>query len=137
MVMVMIDTRIYEAEWAYIPSYSDITAKRNVTYDKYDGASCGAVVSNVGGHPDRNLTWKNVYCTKGGKYVISVHCKANQNTKTELIVNGKMHTVTIVDDSTPTVSYLVTLKKGNNEITFGNSAEAIPMVDYMALEMVK
>ena len=131
-----VDTRIYEAEWAYIPSYSGIRAKRNVTYDKYEGASCGAVVSNVGGHPDRNLTWEDVYCTKGGKYVVTVHCKANQNTKAELIVNGNTHTATIADNGMATVTYLVTLKKGSNVITFGNSADTISVVDCMSLEKV-
>ena len=131
-----VDTRIYEAEWAYIPSYSGIRAKRNVTYDKYEGASCGAVVSNVGGHPDRNLTWKDVYCTKGGKYAVTVHCNANQNTKAELIVNGNTHTATIADNGMATVTYLVTLKKGSNVITFGNSADTISVVDCMSLEKV-
>jgi uncharacterized protein (DUF2252 family) len=103
-------------------------------YDSYVGASCCAVASNVGGHPDRNLTWKDVYCTKGGKYAITVHCKANKNTKAELIANGKKHTATLLYDGMTTVSFLVTLKKGTNVITFGNPNEVISVVDCMTLE---
>lgn len=131
-----VDAQIYEAEWAYVPAYSGITEKRTVTYDSYEGASCCAIASNVGGHPDRNLTWKDVYCTKGGKYAVTVHCKANPNTKAELIVNGRKHTATILSDDMTTVSYLVALKKGSNVITFGNPAETISVVDCMALEKV-
>ena len=68
-----------------------------------------AIASNVGGHPD---------------------------SKAELIVNGRKHTATILSDDMTTVSYLVTLQKGTNVITFGNPAETISVVDCMALEKV-
>ena len=64
------------------------------------------------------------------------HCKANPNTKAELIVNGRKHTATILSNDMTTVSYLVNLQKGTNEITFGNPAETSSVVDCMALEKV-
>ena len=107
--------------------YADINELKDVARlcEKYDRR-----------HPDRNLTWEDVYCTKGGKYAVTVYCKANQNTKAELIVNGNTHTATIADNGMATVTYLVTLKKGSNVITFGNSADTISVVDCMSLEKV-
>ncbi|MBR5563862.1 MAG: alpha-galactosidase [Bacteroidales bacterium] len=132
-----VDAQIYEAEWAYVPAYSGIAEKRTVTYDPYEGASCCAVASDIGGHPDKNLTWKDVYCTKGGKYAVTVHCKANDGTAAELLVNGKKHCATIQGEGMTSVSYLVNLKKGSNVITFGNQTEVISVVDCMTLEKVE
>ena len=132
-----VDSHVYEAEWAYVPAYTDLTAKKNVSYDSYEGASCCAVASNVGGQSERYLTWKDVYCSKGGKYVVTVNCMAEPGTPTELTVNGKKHTATVRKKGMSSVSYMVSLKKGSNTITFGSQPEIIPVVDCMTLELVQ
>ncbi|MCQ2144476.1 MAG: alpha-galactosidase [Bacteroidales bacterium] len=123
-----IDPSVYEAEWAFIPSYSAIT--RSTRPMPLDGASGQVAVPYLGGSQDNCLIWNNVYSTRGGKHELSIRYQSDEVRTLEVEVNGSKETV-LLPASADFKEYAlpVTLKAGFNVVRMGNDTEEAPVVD--------
>lgn len=130
------ETLVYEAEWAYVPTFTTVRKNVKSTYEQYEGASCGAAVKGIGGDEENRLIWNDVYSHKGGKYAVTAHCTAEPGTQIVLEANGVKHTATVNAEGMSSVSFLVKLRKGANTISLGNPSEVIPVVDCITLERI-
>ena len=131
------ETRVYEAEWAYVPQFTRLRETEKVKYEPYQGASCAVVATNVGAGDGYSLEWKDVYSFHGGKYAMIVVCSAEPGTRIMVSANGKTHVGTIVSEGLSEISFLVELKKGSNMVTVGNPDAEIEAVDCIRLMKVQ
>ena len=82
-----LEPSVYEAEWGYIPAYNDI-GLGGAKYVQMEGASCGAVVKELGGSPDNSLQWRNLHRRRGGKHTLEVRYRSDADCEAVLTVNG-------------------------------------------------
>lgn len=68
-----LEPNLYEAEWAYLPRFDDLGKRsRGIRYARFDGASGGMIVRNIGGSADNFAEWSEVYSERGGAYVMTL-----------------------------------------------------------------
>lgn len=119
-----IEESCYEAEWAYLPKYSEI--KKGPYYRNDENASGRMVVDGLGGE-DNTLVWEKVYSKKGGQYTLQLKTtnsmQSGQQTAICMKVNGKEVTC-------HNGSYAVTLNKGYNTVTLTSTGN-MPAIDCM------
>ena len=113
----------YEAEWGYLPCYDNLGKfKRQVLYANNPNASCGMMVSYLGGRKENLLHWDKVYSEKGGNYDMIITYLPAEHRGLQVSINGK----TIVVDNLKTTGKLTTvtvpvqLTAGYNIIEMGN-----------------
>lgn len=113
----------YEAEWGYLPCYDNLGKdKRQVLYANNPDASCGMMVSYLGGRKENLLRWDKVYSEKGGNYDMIITYLPAEHRGLQVSINGK----TIVVDNLKTTGKLTTvtvpvqLTAGYNIIEMGN-----------------
>jgi len=117
------DPSVYEAEWAYIPAFSDISKVRCGRAVPVDFASGGVVVSGLGGSEENRLEWNNVYVSKAGEYLLSVDFIPSEDARTfSLWVNGKQYN-----------GKEVHLNKGYNSVVLGNPDGSVPDIDCLRI----
>ncbi len=121
------EATLYEAEWAFMPKYSEI--KKGPYYRKEESTSGRMVADGLGGEGN-TLVWENVYSKKGGHYSLrivtlpSVH--AGTTTDIHLSINGK-------DIQCQNGRYNVRLQKGYNTVTLSSEGQ-MPAIDCMEME---
>ena len=124
-----IETNRYEAEWAFMPQYSEI--RKSPVYRPVEEAS-GRMVADCLGGEGNTLVWENVYSRKGGQYDLTLHTTAtsqpDQVTPIHLQVNGQEVTP---DRGT----YRVRLHKGYNVVTLSSPGN-MPAIDYLDVHRV-
>ena len=113
----------YEAEWGYLPCYDNLDkSKRQVLYANNPDASCGMMVSYLGGRKENLLRWDKVYSEKGGNYDMLITYLPAEHRGIQVAINGK----TINMDNLKTTGKLTTvtvpvqLTAGYNIIEIGN-----------------
>lgn len=122
----------YEAEWGFIPGYSDITAKRRSLYEDDPSASAQAVVTGLGGGEEYSIEWNDVFRPKAGKYEIEL-CYAKGEGTTEhavLEINGE---TVPMESNKATVS----LRKGDNTVRLSSPEALLPPVDCFTLRKIR
>lgn len=133
-----IDPQIYEAEWAYNPSFTTISRSGFAKPVPTEGASGGMATHFIGGSEDNCLIWKDVYVSRGGRHVLAVSCstqtlagEAGDAAMTlELEVNGTRQTVEVpAGDGFQTIEVPVTLNSGFNTVRMGNDSGDAPVID--------
>lgn len=114
----------YEAEWAFMPKYSEI--KKSPYYRPQEEASGRMVADGLGGEGN-TLVWEKVYSQKGGEYNITLKTfstvQRGKETDIHLLVNGK-------EVQRKLDGYTVRLNKGYNTVTLSSTGN-MPAIDCM------
>lgn len=124
---------VYEAEWAYIPTFSDIAKERCGRVVPADYASGKVVVGGLGGSEDNRLEWDDVYANKAGTYRLSVDFCSPYERELDVLVNGKKYASDVMvgssENSIATFSVEVPLNRGYNVVSVGNPKGEAPYID--------
>lgn len=127
------DPSLYEAEWAYIPAFSDISKGKCGRIIPADYASGKTIVGFLGGSEDNRLEWDNVYVSKSGKYELTMELSAPHDSALDVFVNGEEYVrdlaVSSSENSIVTITSDVSLKKGYNIVSIGNPDGEVPYID--------
>lgn len=129
----------YEAEWAYLPCFSDLAKKpKQILYAPSSECSGGMKVRYLGGSMENYAEWKEVYSEQGGEYEMTIHYCSPIQRKLEIWVNGKRHESAGLlsggEDSVATITIPITLKAGYNNIRMGNNFGWAPDIDCFTLK---
>ncbi len=132
----------YEAEWAYLPEYSDLGTKKKQVHYAYSAEASGKrVIRFVGGSSENYAEWDNVYSEKGGKYELTISYLPEAQRKLEVDVNGTKVTglklETFGGKGIATVTAHVNLKAGKNIIKMGSSRYWAPDLDAFTLKPLR
>ena len=136
----------YEAEWAYLPAFSDLGKRKlPVRHMEVAGASGGVCVSNTGGDMDNTIVWPGVWSDRGGKYKISIRYQESQRLMSTLEVNGEVAGsfktgLLRQDEKTAplkTAEFVITLNKGLNTIRLYSPLTLMPPIDCILLERIR
>ena len=125
----------YEAECGYISDYQELRNNREAMtaiYEQDDDCDGGMKVSWLGGTPENDLVWDNVYVPEDGTYTLDLRCVTPDAKTVRLTVNGGTQK-TIGFPVTSHQSLKVKLKKGRNTIRVFNKSYRMPDVDYMTI----
>lgn len=123
--------RKYEAEAAYISNYQELTnpiANGSGFYVEDDNCSGGAKAVNLGGKPENDLVWKNVFITHPGSYTLIITAISDNETSVYVDVNGK-ETKKINISENASLPITINLEKGYNTIRLHNDTSAMPDID--------
>ena len=119
-----IEETCYEAEWAYMPMYSEI---KKGPYYRPDNSASGKMIADGLGGEGNTLVWEKVYSQKGGMYTLRIRTAdtAERGKLTDIIlsVNGK-------EVASKNGCYTVTLNKGYNNVTLSSTGN-MPAIDCM------
>ena len=136
-----IERKVYEAETAYIPTYQEIRNNQNEKSGVYSAnAKCsgGYAACWLGGRPDNQLQWNDVYVQKAGVRHITITFFCAEDRDMDLLVNGKkiitLQTHSRDWDRPATISFNVPLRKGRNSICLSNAYAWMPDIDKMTIE---
>lgn len=129
-----LDAKRYEAEWGYMPKFDDI-GRNEVKYAPDPNCSGGYKVAFLGNGADNYIEWDNVYCSKGGRYLLSITFTNGKGRFLDITVNGKETRLSTGASSNgiATMSLPITLNKGRNVIRMGNSEAYAPDIDKFTL----
>ena len=136
-----IERKVYEAETAYIPTYQEIRnnqAEKSATYSANKKCSGGYAACWLGGRPDNQLQWNDVYIQKAGMRHITITFFCAEDREMDLVVNGQkvitLQTHSRDWDRPATISFNVPLCKGRNSICLTNAYDWMPDIDKMTIE---
>lgn len=136
----------YEAEWAYLPAFSDLGKRKlPVRHVEVSGASGGICVSNTGGDMQNTIIWPQVWSDKGGEYRISIRYQEAQRLTARLEVNGEAAGSFMTgrqrsDEKTAplkTAEFVITLNKGLNTLKLYSPLTLMPPIDCILLERTR
>ena len=133
----------YEAETAYIPTYQELRNNQNEKTGIYSAnAKCsgGYAACWLGGRPDNQLQWNDVYVQKAGKRRLTITYFCAEDRDMDLEINGR-HITTLNThsrdwDKPGRISLDVYLQKGNNTIRLYNASDWMPDIDAMTLTAI-
>ena len=145
-----IDNTVYQAEAAYLNAYTEINEQDYEAYRRpYEipspriresaSADMGYYATEVGGWEENWLEWRNVYCSKGGKYVMSIRYACTEPRNMAVLVNSNCVSTlgslnTGADDQWGECNVTVKLNKGWNTVRLVNPSSKIPAIDRMTLK---
>ena len=139
-----LERKRYEAETARLSAYQEIMNNRAVgsaIYEPSEQCSGGMKASWLGGRPDNDIVWNNVYSQEGGEYDLTVAWLPGDKGGFTVDVNG-----TPVYEQTPAsgndgkvnndgkweiVGLNISLKPGENIIRLHNDTAPMPDIDYI------
>lgn len=136
----------YEAEWAHLPSFSDLGKRKlPVRHVEVGGASGGVCVANTGGDMDNTIIWPDVWSDNGGEYRISIRYQEAQRLMAVLEVNGEVAGqfktgLQRADEETAplgTAEFTITLNQGANTVKLYSPLTLMPPIDCILLERVR
>lgn len=115
----------YEAEWAFMPRYSEI---KKGPYYRPEGKASGRMVADGLGGEGNTLVWEKVFSKKGGTYALRIHTSGTMEHGSKvgdisLSVNGK-------EVECQGGSYTVRLQKGYNTVVLSSEGH-MPAIDCM------
>lgn len=114
----------YEAEAAYISDYQELKNNQAVgtgIYEYDDNCSGGLKATWLGGKPENDLVFKDVYVDKAGEYTLTVATAGKEYGTPGIEVNGKP------------AAGRVYLNKGSNCIRLYNDTQRMPDIDYIEI----
>ena len=136
----------YEAEWAWMPLFSDLKKRsRGVCYKPYAKASGGMVIANLGGEDENYAEWNDIHVRREGNYRICIAYVPTRGNEREipdrileLDVNGEKLRIEELETAPAagicTVARTIRLKAGYNRIRMGSSRTWTPDIDCFTLE---
>lgn len=135
------ERKVYEAETAYIPTYQEIRnnqAEKSGIYNANKKYSGGYAACWLGGRPENQLQWNDVYVQKAGTRRITFTFFCAEDRDMDLLVNGEkvvtLQTHSRDWDRPATISVNVPLRKGLNSIWLSNAHTWMPDIDKMTIE---
>lgn len=132
----------YEAEWAYLPLYEELSSKeKKVAHKSCDAASGGMTVAYVGGSAENCALWDDVYSASGGEYELTVRYLPRRYSRIVLEINGEceasIDTHTEADaPSMASETFRVWLREGNNTVCIGSPYTWCPDIDCFTLRRI-
>jgi len=136
-----LERKVYEAETAYIPTYQELRNNQSEKSGNYTAnAKCsgGYAAGWLGGRPENQLQWNDVYVNKAGTRRVTISYFCAEDRDMDLIVNGKklmtLNTHSRDWDRPGTISFNVYLQKGRNSICLSNDYAWMPDIDKMVIE---
>lgn len=114
----------YEAESAYISDYQEIKNNQAVgsgIYEYDDNCSGGLKATWLGGKPDNDLVFRNVYVNKTGNYNLHIATTGEGKGDIMIEVNGSK------------AYNKIRLTKGTNIIRLYNALDRMPDIDYIEI----
>lgn len=128
----------YEAEWAYLPLYDDLSAGRKVAHKHSDAASGGAIVTCLGGREENCALWDEVHSDRGGTYELTLHYLPRRHSRLVLAVNGteaaSIDTHTAEEAPAPTTARIrIRLRAGDNTVRICSPYAWCPDLDCFTL----
>lgn len=131
----------YEAEWAYLPLYEELSSKRKVAHKPCDAASGGMTVASIGGSEANCALWDDVYSVRGGLYELTVHYLPRRYSRIVLDVNGERQTSidTHTEAEAPAMTsetLVVRLAAGDNTVRIGSPYAWCPDIDCFTLRRI-
>ena len=116
----------YEAEAAYISDYQEIKNNQAIgtgIYEYDDACSGGLKATWLGGRPENDLVFRDVYVDKAGKYTLSIATVGSGLAKPEVEVNG-----------VETGGNKIRLNRGRNRIRLYNDTQRMADIDYIEIK---
>ena len=131
---------VYEAETAFMPAYQELRNNQNeksAVFVADDMASGGYKACWLGGRPDNDIQWRDVFVRETGSYKLVFTYFGGEDRTMELDVNGE-HAMSLATHSRDwgakgRISVPVTLKRGLNTIRLYNNSEWMPDIDRMVV----
>ncbi len=132
---------VYEAEWAYLPLFDDLGKKsKQIVYAPSPACSGGMKVHHLGGSTENHAQWKEVFSEEGGQYEMTVYYCSPKNRKLEIWVNCDCHSLLNLnsggEEELSSVTLMVQLNSGYNDIRMGNDYGWAPDVDRFTLTKI-
>ena len=124
----------YEAECGFISDYQELVNPHSAGtayYDESENCHGGAYVRGLGGRPENDLSWKEVYSRKGGSYKLAIHAFPGEQRSYHVELNGDI--VGRITATTECQQLNIRLKKGNNTLRIFNNSAPMPDIDYIEL----
>lgn len=121
----------YEAECGFISDYQEVSnplSAGTAYYDEADDCHGGACVRGLGGRPENDLLWREVYSRKGGSYTLTIATCADEPRTCYIELNGKI--LGSFTSSKGKQQLKVRLKKGTNTLRLFNNTAPMPDIDY-------
>lgn len=135
-----LERKRYEAETARLSAYQEIMNNQAVQSGIYEpSAICsgGMKASWLGGRPENDIVWNNVYSSEGGEYILTIAWVSDDHREFSVDVNGLTvyeHSVPPGNDNSVNLTELtVSLNPGENQIRLHNDTDPMPDIDYIDL----
>ena len=120
-----IEQKEYEAEWGYIPTYNDI-GQGGAGYVVMKEASCGAVVSGLGGSEENRLEL-DVHRFKGGKWKAKLVYCSEEPCTVSVAANGVCQKLELpATEGFASVPLVLKLHRGCNKVCFKQEKGELP-----------
>lgn len=126
-----LEQTVYEAECGYISDYQELRnplTAATAFYDEAEDCHGGACVRGLGGRPENDLLWREVYSQKGGSYTLTIATCADEPRTCYIELNGKI--LGSFTSSKGKQQLKVQLKKGANTLRLFNNTAPMPDIDY-------
>ena len=127
----------YEAEAAYISDYQELDNNQAVLTGIYEpdaACSSGAKATWLGGKPENDLVWDNVWQPNKSKCTITVTGITPEARSVEVEIDGKPAGRMEFGPGRSEQSITATLKKGKSRIRLYNATDRMPDIDVMRIE---
>ncbi|MBR4648523.1 MAG: alpha-galactosidase [Bacteroidaceae bacterium] len=130
----------YEAETAFLSQFHE-SGLNSASFSSADGCSGKYKVGWLGGRPENDMQWQNVWSREGGKYKMTIYYCTGQQRKFSVDVNGRfVKTFTVNNGSWDTSSPVdceIELEPGENVVRLYNETGWAPDMDRMTLELIE
>ena len=126
-----LEQTVYEAECGYISDYQELRnplTAATAFYDEAEDCHGGACVRALGGRPENDLLWREVYSQKGGSYTLTIATCADEPRTCYIELNGII--LGSFTSSKGKQQLKVQLKKGANTLRLFNNTAPMPDIDY-------
>ena len=120
----------YEAECGFISDYREVVNPRSAGtayYDEADDCHGGACVRGLGGRPENDLLWREVYSRKGDSYTLNIATCSDEPRTCYVELNGEI--LGSFTSSKGRQQLNIFLKKGNNTLRLFNNTAPMPDID--------
>ncbi len=136
-----LERKVYEAETAFIPTYQELRNNQNEksgVYTANDKCSGGYAACWLGGRPENQIQWNDVYAQKAGKRRLTITYFCGEDRDMELYVNGKkvinLETNSRNWNAPAKLALDIYLQKGRNSICLSNANNWMPDIDKITIE---
>lgn len=135
-----LERTVYEAETAFLTSYQELRDPHTVCSaysEECEGASCGALVRNIGNRDDNDLVWRNVRIDRSGDRTLVFRCASPFKRHFFVQIDGgekRKVSVSATRGAFFEASLSVNLTQGLHSIRVSNDSAWAPDFDSMALK---
>ena len=138
-----VDRKRYQGEEAWANQYQEISNLPNARPMESSSADQGWYMGWLGNLANNYMEWRDVYCTKAGRYNLAIRYATAENRAFEVAANGKSYGFLdnlnsgAWDSNWDIANIEVNLNAGYNTIRLGEPASFAPNVDYIELTLLE